>query len=293
MTQVARNTDMVSGLVMRTEDYSIFKRMVGNREVLDSRVAKLIKSIKEYGYIFNPIIVNENMEVIDGQGRLGALESLNLPVDYIVCNGLKARECVVLNSNHTAWGYKNYIDLYASEGNENYIRLREIADEFPSLGYQTIITSYGDMMGNGGSLSYVVKSGKLKLSELEMMNARTMFQYVVSFDGLAHQIKGSRSLMQKALAFAYRCPEIDKGRLRTNYGRLYDTESVLPYTTLVGAFQALNTIYDYGRKGSKKTHLEDEWDAFQKAKQNGRLIRKGHKENYVRPYGGKLGRAER
>lgn len=60
-------------IVYRTNNYDQFKRLVGNREVNPKRVKTIKKSVEEIGYIPNPIIVNENMEVIDGQGRLQAL----------------------------------------------------------------------------------------------------------------------------------------------------------------------------------------------------------------------------
>ena len=64
--------------IFRTNKYEIFKQLKGNREVSPKRISKIINSIKEVGYIINPIIVNEKMEVIDGQGRLEALRILKI-----------------------------------------------------------------------------------------------------------------------------------------------------------------------------------------------------------------------
>lgn len=62
-----------------TDKYSIFRRLSGNRDVKEARVKKIMRSIEKVGYIPNPIIVNENMEVVDGQGRLEAVKRLGLP----------------------------------------------------------------------------------------------------------------------------------------------------------------------------------------------------------------------
>lgn len=62
--------------IKRTNNYDMFKRLEGNRFVDPKKVNKLKKSINEVGYISNPIIVNEKMEVIDGQHRLEALKEL-------------------------------------------------------------------------------------------------------------------------------------------------------------------------------------------------------------------------
>ena len=66
-------------LVRQTNNYMKFQILKGNRNVSQSRVNKIIASINRVGYITNPIIVNEHMEVIDGQGRLEALKTLQLP----------------------------------------------------------------------------------------------------------------------------------------------------------------------------------------------------------------------
>ena len=64
-----------------TKDYSIFRRLVGNRDIPESRISKIVESIQTIGWIHNPIIVNEKMEVIDGQGRLTELQRLKTKIN--------------------------------------------------------------------------------------------------------------------------------------------------------------------------------------------------------------------
>ena len=40
-----------------------------------------MKNITDYGHIFNPIVVNESYQIIDGQGRFEALRAMDLPDD--------------------------------------------------------------------------------------------------------------------------------------------------------------------------------------------------------------------
>lgn len=84
--------------IQRTNNYYMFKRLEGNRFVDPKKVNKLKKSIDEVGYISNPIIVNEKMEVIDGQHRLEALKELGKPVEYIVQKNLDIKEVLFMNS---------------------------------------------------------------------------------------------------------------------------------------------------------------------------------------------------
>lgn len=82
-----------------TKDYSIFKRLVGNRDIPESRISKIVESIQTIGWVHNPIIVNEKMEVIDGQGRLTALQRLKMPIEYIIAEGAGNKECIYMNMN--------------------------------------------------------------------------------------------------------------------------------------------------------------------------------------------------
>ena len=106
-----------------TKDYSIFKRLVGNRDIPETRISKIVESIQTIGWIHNPIIVNEKMEVIDGQGRLTALQRLKMPVEYIVAEGAGNKECIYMNMNMVNWKLPDFIKSYAEQGNENYQRL--------------------------------------------------------------------------------------------------------------------------------------------------------------------------
>ena len=86
--------------VYTTTDYGIFKRLVGNRDIPESRISKIVESIQTIGWVHNPIIVNERMEVIDGQGRLTALQRLKMPVEYIVAEGAGNKECIYIILNN-------------------------------------------------------------------------------------------------------------------------------------------------------------------------------------------------
>ena len=110
----------------RTTDYGIFNRLAGNRSVDEKRVQKIIQSIQTVGYVPNPIVVNEKMEVIDGQGRLEALKRLGMPVDYIISKGTTIRQTQVMNATSTTWSKEDYIKSYAEGGSKSYQRLMQM-----------------------------------------------------------------------------------------------------------------------------------------------------------------------
>ena len=100
--------------VYTTTDYSIFKKLEGNRTVKQKRINAITESVSAVGWVTNPIIVNENMEIIDGQGRLEVLKSMNLPVDYVIQAGAGLKECQEINLHTMIWTSEEMIRWKAS-----------------------------------------------------------------------------------------------------------------------------------------------------------------------------------
>lgn len=65
---------MESKEIKVTNNYEMFKILAGNRGVSPARVKKIKKSIEDVGYITSPILVNEKMEVIDGQRQIASFK---------------------------------------------------------------------------------------------------------------------------------------------------------------------------------------------------------------------------
>lgn len=83
--------------VYETYDYDKFHIMEkGNRDIDHDK--KIALSMKE-DFLFSPILVNEKMEIIDGQNRFFASKALGKPIYYIIKNGYGIREVRILNSN--------------------------------------------------------------------------------------------------------------------------------------------------------------------------------------------------
>lgn len=112
----------VIGRIFQTDEYDMFKRLPDNRDVLDKRVRKLVASISEK-YLTNPIIVNEKMEIIDGQGRYEALKQLGKPIDFIVVNGAGSEDCKRMNRFNTRWSTLDFAKSFAKAGIKAYIIL--------------------------------------------------------------------------------------------------------------------------------------------------------------------------
>jgi hypothetical protein len=84
-------TDQPVNMVYITTKYSQFKILSDNRDVNSLHVKRLVESFNDM-HLVCPIIVNENMEVIDGQHRLQASIETGLPIYYIQVPGYGIRE---------------------------------------------------------------------------------------------------------------------------------------------------------------------------------------------------------
>ena len=92
-----------------------------------TRIEKLIASMSDR-YILNPIIVNEKMEIIDGQGRFEARKAMKKPIHYIIVRGATSDDCRRMNKYNTVWTQLDYARSFEKCGNENYIRLLRVCE---------------------------------------------------------------------------------------------------------------------------------------------------------------------
>jgi ParB/Sulfiredoxin domain len=115
--------------VFSTKDYYQFSVLKGNRKINKFHLDRLKRSILEQQLIV-PIVVNAQLEIIDGQHRFEICKELNLPVYFIKNDSYGLREVQRINSNFSVWKTDDYVDAYASEGNEEYIYFSEFRKKY-------------------------------------------------------------------------------------------------------------------------------------------------------------------
>jgi len=255
--------------VYRTDEYDVFNTLQGNRDVLAGRVSKIIKSIKANGYIFNPIIVNENMEVIDGQGRLEALKTLNMPIDYIIVDGLRIKDCIALNIYQTKWNTMDYINSFADMGNINYSYIRHLCKRFSSISIRVIVSAISNKYIGFEISNKTVQSGNMTCTAEQYEKATSILEYLEKFMGYIDVNKGRTELIYTSLIFAYKSDSVDNDRMLERFIKYYGSDIVKPFNAIEGALQALNTVYNY-RSSNERLHLEVEYETAQRMQAKGR-----------------------
>ena len=159
--------------VLQTKNYEIFNKLQGNRAVNHANKERLKDSFKK-NYVISPILVNENLQIIDGQHRLQAAKELGLPVYYIISKGTGLKEVQVLNVNQKNWAIDDYVDGYIDMGKDNYRIYKTFRKQFNLPATQTIeilegSSSSGSKKDKVNFKNHVhnFKNGNLKIKNLK------------------------------------------------------------------------------------------------------------------------------
>ena len=238
--------------VYTTKDYSIFKRLVGNRDIPESRISKIVESIQTIGWVHNPIIVNENMEVIDGQGRLTALQRLKMPVEYIVAEGAGNKECIYMNMNMVNWALPDFIKSYAEQGNENYQRLLSLIENYANGNLNIISTAVYRV---SKAKTREIKSGILQLTEEQYRAAIPRLEYIkpILEEIDYKKLPGSVVTLMQTLIYYYDYPEVDKERLKYSVEKyIYNAT---PWVLNTDCEREVENCYNYGLSLEKKLSI--------------------------------------
>jgi hypothetical protein len=137
-----------------TTDYSIFKKMDGNRGLNKRKIERIIKEISSGNDILDevPILVAENMEVRDGQHRLAIAQSLKRPVHYIIHKKkMSMYQVARVNTNVEKWKPADFINCYIKAGNDNYKLIKKFIDTYGiAVGSALVMLKKGTFNHTGG-----------------------------------------------------------------------------------------------------------------------------------------------
>jgi hypothetical protein len=113
--------------IQYTRDYENFKLFDENRVISEKHVHNLAKD-ETFAKNFPtcPIIVNEDMMIIDGQHRFHAAMRLDCGIYFIIMKDVTLQDIVRRNVNQKTWTPLDYLEFYRKSGNLNYIKFDEV-----------------------------------------------------------------------------------------------------------------------------------------------------------------------
>lgn len=231
-------TNLTNKVVHTTTDYFLFKLLNGNRTINKAHLHNLKKSI-EQNYLFTVIIVNEKYEIIDGQHRFSIIKELELPLNYIVCEGYGLSEVHSLNQNTRTWNAEDFMNGYAEMGIEDYITYKEFKKKY-GIGHQECIAILG-----GKSYSYLkddFADGLFKVKSLleSEKTIQTIFRVEPYYSGVRR--RGFINAMLQLLKNENFEFEEFIRKLKHNERKMVDCTSTEIYRELI------EEIYNYKRR---------------------------------------------
>ena len=245
--------------IYQTTNYAQFRHLTGNRDVLERRAARIKKSIADIGYVLSPIVVNEKMEVIDGQGRLMALQELGMPVDYVIAQGAGIRECIALNANTTNWTANNYVKAYAELGDTSYKYLQNLMKAYAGVfKIEQILAAAGY---SGNSSTRVIR-GRIHIDDAKYEQAIKILDYFKLFKAVIDRTSGRKNFYYIVLAFCYGHNDVDNDRL---YRKIMERQlDLLPVAKLDQALDVIESIYN--DRARHKVYISNDYKRLQDAK---------------------------
>lgn len=150
-------------VVYVTKDYGKFNFNSKNRHVDPAHKDNLVTSIRDKNLLeAQPITVNADLEIIDGQHRFIAAKELGLPIYYIKMDGLQIDDAITLNINTRNWRYKDYLEYWIDQGEKDYIYFKNFMDRY-GFGYAVSLALLGlGQADKGQKLTDFFNAGKFK-----------------------------------------------------------------------------------------------------------------------------------
>ena len=137
-------------IVQSTINYKQFKLDSANRVINQDHLMSLYDAISAKNLLREfPIVVDRNMTVLDGQHRLKAAESLEVPIYFIVSDRASIDDIASTNSNTAKWKMQDYFHRWCASGNIEYLKLKKFWDKynFLKLSLAANLCHYGDRKG--------------------------------------------------------------------------------------------------------------------------------------------------
>lgn len=207
--------DEVAGVILQTKDYSQFHMDSLNRNLNEKHAKGLLEKLKKNNQLtLEPIIVDKNMKIIDGQHRFWALSQLNLPINYMIDSEISISDAAELNSNQRNWGVIDYVHVYANRGNINYQFLLKELSKYKTISQIGVIAdvfSTIDFFRTGGTKK--IKDGKYRFDQQNRNENERFFNFISALHykvSMDHKIPGN---VQKAIKYWYFNPNVDQNRL--------------------------------------------------------------------------------
>jgi hypothetical protein len=238
----------------------MFKFHDNNRKIDQSNLENIKRSIKINNLLaFRPIMVNEKLEILDGQHRFLVAKELGLDIFYQVNEESKDEDIILMNANQKRWTLEDFINFHATKGSEAHRQLQKFSEK------NGISLSCTVKIFCSNSESYKqLKTGGIKGIQKEKIDAAQMWvnmaKEVIETIGRYScepmtPYRSDRCL--RALMAISRLDGYDHEEMKDKIAKVFDR--VRPCRTEKDWFKMFLDVYNYGKRAYKlgKEQQED------------------------------------
>lgn len=227
-----------------TNDYDKFELSEYNRD--PSHYKKLLESIKKNDYTqYQPILVDKNLVIVDGQNRFLACKELGKPIHFIVSQDIHIFAAADINQASKNWNVTDYARHYAKRGNPEYIRLLDICHKYDQR--ISVVMAFGKQSGGVKSHTQNVKSGNFEFkTEIDIDD---FFEHIRIFED--YYTFAKREKFIKAMLKIYIHENYDKKKMEN---KLRQTSGIVKEQPRVDMMtEELLKLYNY--RNRKPIHI--------------------------------------
>lgn len=204
----------VVGQVMETSNYDLFHFIEGNRQVRPNKALEL--SLKASG-IIQPIKVDKDFNIIDGQHRYTIAKKFGIPIRYISANeevNYAMIDIPKINGTNRKWNAKDYIWHFAVRKVEDYVKLNQLIEDTRDI-HAPIFTLASIAIGHR-SRSQRGDSALIADGSFKMYNHEAFLLFIEDYRKFlrATGVQKSRDMLS-AFFYLYTLKDFDLDRLIT------------------------------------------------------------------------------
>lgn len=224
--------------IYEVRDLDLLSYKHTNRDVEKHRVLKA--DILKAG-IIQPLLVNLEFQVLDGQHRLAIAKELGIPVPIIFKVETVNDEQIMrsLNTTNKKWNIGNHVDLNIKRGSINSKKLKELKQMYPTCEYSSLLALVGVSKNN-------LLDDKFSLSESTYNQALNVIRVL-------HQLTDNKVILRKILAAKgikvlarlIALKNFDEERLRRNILYYYKHKTLTTPSGSTGAARMWLDIYNH------------------------------------------------
>lgn len=244
-------------MIQKTKKYDEFKFFEFNRAINPNHVQKLKLAIEQSNDLhLNPLIVTEDLHVIDGQHRLKAAEELGVDVYYLIDNDFDIHKIIDINAVKLNWTLDDFFKYWLHQGKSEYVELDKFIKTYNLTQSQAQIW----VMKDGGRSNAYFKNGTYKFQmtpelEEQIKCLKRLTEFVESKASRKKNAFGrQRSFLRGAKTF-FSFSVIKPDRF---FERLENVPFEIQHTnTWQGYFDQFVEIYNYDKRKDRVKLLAD------------------------------------